>query len=361
MAGSHLAPLLAKNTKLQVTVITPFDFLEPCLLMTEIVASGPEEHAKHLYPLLREDNVDYVIGKVAQLTDSSVTLASGQVISFDMAVVATGCKIPIFQMDPDVNTMEARKLQIASLYENIVSANTIIISGGGAIGCEIAADIKLRHPAKRIVLVHTGEKILMKMHPSISALATKKLAELGVELIHNDKVLEFANGEAKLQSGKTIFGEMYIPAHAAAANSSFMPAETLDVGGFIKVDDNLKVIAMQNVFALADVSNRDANKAYIKVDDQVPTIVHNVNAKATNSTMKAHVPGFMGKLQGPLLVAFGHGRKDGYGFGPDLGNSCMSYCCWFCCCGPPAGKMSAGMKSDFNHKISPKKGLGMHE
>lgn len=182
-----------------------------------------------------------------------------------------------------------------------------------------------------------------------------------MELISNDKVVEFVNGEAKLQSGKIIVGELYIPAHAAAANSTFMPPQTLDAGGFIKVDDHLQVIGMQNVFAIADVSNRDANKAYIKIDDQAPTIVHNINAKATNTALKAHVPGFMGNIRGPLLVAFGHGLKEGYGFGPDFGNACPSYCCWFCCCGPPAGKTSAWMKSDFNHKISPKKGLGMHD
>lgn len=53
-------------------------------------------------------------------------------------------------MDPKVITADERKSQIRDIHSKIVSANTIIISGAGAIGSELAADIKLRNPAKRL-------------------------------------------------------------------------------------------------------------------------------------------------------------------------------------------------------------------
>lgn len=53
-------------------------------------------------------------------------------------------------------------------------------------------------------------------------------------------------------------------------------------------------------------SNRDANKAFIKIDDQVPSLVYNVQAMASGKPLKPHVPGMMGKVTGPILVALGH-------------------------------------------------------
>jgi hypothetical protein len=77
-----------------------------------------------------------------------------------------------------------------------------------------------------------------------------------------------------------------------------------------------------------------------------------------------HAKGFMGKINWPLLVAFGHGHPDGLGVGPDLGTGCPGCTMWLCCCfglpcSAPAGKASAKTKSDFNYSVKPKKGEGI--
>lgn len=105
----------------------------------------------------------------------------------------------------------------------------------------------------RVVIVTKDDAVLKRMSPALSAIATKKIQEMGVEVITSDSVTSFASGEVKLQSGKTIIADVYIPCHAATVNSSFMPANTLNDKKFIKVDDKLKVIGLRNVFALGDV------------------------------------------------------------------------------------------------------------
>lgn len=99
------------------------------------------------------------------------------------------------------------------------------------------------------------DKILKRMHPSMSSIATKKIQEMGVELKTNATVTGYdsVNGEVSLSSGGVIVAEMYIPCHAATVNSSFMSDENLDDKKFIKVDEYLKVVGMENVFALGDV------------------------------------------------------------------------------------------------------------
>jgi hypothetical protein len=108
-------------------------------------------------------------------------------------------------------------------------------------------------------------------------------------------------------------------------------------------------------------------KTYPRIDDQLPTVFHNIEAHLVKKPLKSHVRGanFMGQINGPMLVAFGHDHPEGYGLGPNL-PGCMGTCCWCCCCfgGPcstPAGPAAAKMKGDFNRDgVKPKPGIGIH-
>ncbi len=106
-------------------------------------------------------------------------------------------------------------------------------------------------------------------------------------------------------------------------------------------------------------------KTYPRLDDQLGTLLPNVEAKLANKPLKDHQRGrsFQGQMQGPVMVAFGHGVADGYGVGPDL-PGCAGLCCWMCCCcGPPcstpAGPGVEKAKNDFNYTITPKPGKGI--
>ena len=47
------------------------------------------------------------------------------------------------------------------------------------------------------------------------------------------------------------------------------------------------------------------------IEDQLPTLLKNLEAALDGRTaFKTYVPGFFGKLEGPMLVAFGHGHPD---------------------------------------------------
>lgn len=148
-AGSQLAAKLAKEKSYHVIVATPFDYQEVSLCMTKAIAAGPEEHAKVIYPLLREEGVEYVLDRVTDLSSSSATTAGGAAILFDVAVVATGQHIPIFYPELGDTTAAARKASIAKVHADITRATSIVISGGGPVGAELAADIKLRNKSKK--------------------------------------------------------------------------------------------------------------------------------------------------------------------------------------------------------------------
>lgn len=149
VAGSQFAAFAAKNKNYSVTVLTPFDYQEISLCMTKAVAVGGEEHTKCIYPLNREEGVEYVLDSCAALMNNSARTTSGRVIDFDVCIIATGQRIPVFYPNLEDTTKELRIKSVAKVSNDIKAANSILISGGGAVGSELAADIKIRNKGKK--------------------------------------------------------------------------------------------------------------------------------------------------------------------------------------------------------------------
>lgn len=149
-AGSQFAAAAAKVKGYKVTVLTPFDYMEVSLNMTKVLGAGPEEHTKCLFPVLHEDGVEYVTGRCVSVTNDHAALEDGRTLPFDACVVAVGQKIPLFYPNPETDrTIEERKATISKYYTKLLSSQHIVISGGGPVGVETAADIKLRHKDKQ--------------------------------------------------------------------------------------------------------------------------------------------------------------------------------------------------------------------
>ena len=79
-----------------------------------------------------------------------------------------------------------------------------------------------------------------------------------------------------------------------------------------------------------------------------------------------YVPGFKGKVEGPMLVSIGVNHPEEYGVGPYLPSGCLNFCCFICCCagGPchtPAGKGVSKMKYDWNSSNNAQAGYGVSD
>lgn len=365
-AGSQFAAKAAKNKAWEVTVVTPFEYQEVSLRMTSVVAIGPEAHEKAIYPLLREDGVNYVFDTVESIEDGSLRTTGGTEILFDAAVVAVGQRIPVFYPNPSTErTVDERKAAISAFHSEIRRANNIVISGGGPVGVETAADIKLRFKDKSITVVHPASDILNSMNDPFRLKAHAHLEKIGVKLVVSERVSRFENGEVSLSSGGTLPADLFITAHAVGGNATFLPGDSKNEKGYAHVDDTFKVHGLSRVFALGDCSDYDPVKTYPRIDDQLPTLYANIEAVLSDNALLHHVRGksFTGQFKGPLMVALGHDHPEGYGVGPDL-PGCLGGCCWFCCCcGPPcstpAGPGVAKAKSDFNQSVFPHPGKGL--
>jgi NADH dehydrogenase len=141
---------------------------------------------------------------------------------------------------------------------------TFVVAGGGFSGVEVVAELNdfVRGVAKsyhldekdiRIVLLHSGERILPEMSERLALYAQDLLMKRGVEIRLHTR-LEAATGEAAiLQGGETIMTKTIVSTVPASPHPI---VESLELpkgrGGRLKVDAFMKVEGAENVWALGD-------------------------------------------------------------------------------------------------------------
>ena len=361
-AAALLTAIKENKSTHQITVLSPHDYAEISVLMTKTVACGTEEHKKVIYDAVREDGIDYIVDTWKELASVHLITGKGTKVPFDVCIVAVGQSIPIFMPAVTDNSKVDRLAFIEKFHGQIKSAQNIVISGGPT-GCEAAADIKLRNKDKSVTVVHSADSVLNAMSAPLHPIAMDTLKNMGIDIITNDRV-EKNDEEGKtvaLKSGKSLPCDLLIPAHPIGGNCGFMPPETIDARNYAKVRSTfqLESTKFDNVFAMGDCSNYSPIKTYMRINDQIPTLVSNVLAFLEDKPLVAHVVSFQGQFSGPGMVCLGHDHPEGIGLGPDC-PGCPGWCCWLiCCCQPPHGKKIAEIKTDFNVSIKPNKGRGI--
>ena len=90
--------------------------------------------------------------------------------------------------------------------------------------------------------MHPRGHLVDSMSPQFPPVIERGLRSLGVELILEDRVSSFENGQAKLASGKTVACDLYLPCNPAGGyGAAFMPASAVNPKGFIKVNSQFAV------------------------------------------------------------------------------------------------------------------------
>jgi NADH dehydrogenase FAD-containing subunit len=98
---------------------------------------------------------DTVVG----LTATNVLLASSRKVDYEYLVIATGTSqsLPV-QVESTEFVPACKELQ--SVQETIKASQKIAVVGAGAVGVELATDIKSFYPEKDVTLIHSRGQIL---------------------------------------------------------------------------------------------------------------------------------------------------------------------------------------------------------
>lgn len=146
--------------------------------------------------------------------------------------------------------------------------------GGGLVGCELASEISQQtfpgaYPKKHVTLIDSHSNVVNRSDPRQQNMARKYLEELGVEVVCNEKIIDFDStgdnvylgSSGRVYSGydKVFFATGTRPNTALFTSSTIDSSldDCLDTWGRIRVKPTLQIDhwKYEHIFAGGDVTN----------------------------------------------------------------------------------------------------------
>lgn len=287
-AARRLESLAPRSSRWDVTLVSRTNYLLFTPMLAE-VASGAIE-AQHIGAPVRAacPRTRFVRGEAldVDLDQRCVRVGTGQrqlELAYDHLVLALGSE-PTHRDLPGLaeHTLTLKSLADATAVRNhaiaqLEAANgeedaeerrrllTFVVIGGGFAGTELLAELRdlvakivrffpdVRGEAMRYVLVHSRERILPEVSPSLADFALGRLRERGIEFRLGARVAGATERGLLLEGGESIDAGtvVWTAGNQASRVVQALPFEQGPAGA-VKVDATLRVPGREEVWAIGD-------------------------------------------------------------------------------------------------------------
>lgn len=249
-----------------------------------------------------------VTSAAVDITERDVLTANGERIEYDYLVIATGHSYSF----PKTRTEKIS--QYEGELEKIKSSNSILIVGGGPTGVELAGEIAVDFPEKKVTLVHRGPRLLEFISPKAAKKTLDWLTAKKVEVILGQSVNldAVSDGCYETSGGETIKADCHFLCTGIPVGSSWLKEtilkNALDSRGCLVVDEHFRVRDHKNVFAIGDITDiKEIKQGYLaqkhaEITAKNVTLLINGGAESKLVSYKA---------AGSALAIVSLGRKEG--------------------------------------------------
>ncbi|WP_415975926.1 NAD(P)/FAD-dependent oxidoreductase [Rhodococcus sp. 077-4] len=203
------------------------------------------------------DGVDVRSGVTAVgVTDSAVLLDEGDPVPYDALLLATGSRAR--QLDLPGHVFSLRGVaDVAPLHAEIVRTESLLVIGGGLIGCEVAA--AARSLGAEVTVLEAASAPLNRIAPaSISQMYVDLHADNGIEF-HTDVAVtdldERGDGTVSVTAadGRSWSAGTVLVSVGSVPNIELAADIGLEIGSGILVDAGMRTSA-PNIYAAGDVA-----------------------------------------------------------------------------------------------------------
>src|ERR1700704_396979 len=250
-----------------------------------------------------------------------VVTASGEEISADYVVLATGSRYPFPAKTDLVDTHHAQE-QVRQTHRALAQADRVLLVGAGPVGIELAGEIRHVWPEKSIVLLGVADEVLVGPYmPELQAELQRQLVEVRVELILGSPLRqapptepgELGTFTVTTEAGTDVVADIWFRCYGVVPNSDYLgdallPARRAD--GCIEVGPTLQVAGQTSVFAIGDVSTADSKMAAF-AGRQAALVAENINALAQGGSDLAHYKSWGVGIAVPIGPNGGSGQFPG--------------------------------------------------
>ncbi len=271
---------------------------------------APEEDQVDPCPVIESQGGRFVLDRVVGVDRAArrAELASGMTIGYDVVSFNVGSRIAadpawlglerVWTVKPIPELAMARSRIEALLAADGGDALRAVVVGGGATGCEVAANIDAlarRHGRRAAVTVVDGAYRLLSGYPAGAARTLRRLLRRrGIEAVLGDPAVAMRQDEAQLESGRRLPWDVLVVATglrpAALAARLGLP---VDDGGALRVTAALTSVADDRVFAVGDCAALEGHrlpKLGVFGVRQAPVLLENLLARAEGAPLVHYRP-----------------------------------------------------------------------
>jgi len=199
-------------------------------------------------------------------------------ISFEYLVIATGMLLAqpaAMRYDDKISSIQYLKKHQNSVRQS----KSIVIIGGGAVGVQMATDLKEYYPDKEVTVVQSRTHVMPNFNEKLHFLIKERFDKLGIHLFTGSRVVIPENGfptgegsfKVQLINGPQLEADLVILATGQTPNNTLvagLPCSTADsvvnpVNGCIRVLPTMQLLDDQypNIFAVGDIADTGIQKA----------------------------------------------------------------------------------------------------
>lgn len=206
-------------------------------------------------PALQHPNIRWTHGSVVHVDTDTLTARVRHACTneesfheYDFLVSASGMK-RAFPSSPQSLTRKQYLHEATNHIRDVQGARDgVVVIGGGAVGIEMAAELKYVQPNQKVTLIHSRDMLLSSepLPAECSDLTIGALKGMNVELILGKRVLqtsEITNEDGRtvqkvtLRDGSELLaGRVIYAISRSVATSSYLPKTALDSAGEVKID-----------------------------------------------------------------------------------------------------------------------------
>ncbi|CAF1311647.1 unnamed protein product [Adineta ricciae] len=222
---------------------------------------------------------------ISILTDSIQVHGYHDPIHFNYLVIATGSSYAFPGKVAEVASSKAISLY-NNLQKKIKEAQQILIIGGGPVGIELAGEIVTDFPGKDITIVHNQptllqpkqfqDKLYARLHENLSKLHITVILNDGIQIPTNEdnpnmNYIEGRKTYVTEKNQRSITADLTFVCVGARVNNKSISNGPLQSKinphtGRLMVNNYLQVDGYEKIFAIGDISDKEAKFAYIAAD-----------------------------------------------------------------------------------------------
>ncbi|TRX91807.1 hypothetical protein FHL15_007360 [Xylaria flabelliformis] len=295
---------------------------------------------------LQRPNVTFIQGTITNVDCESRTATISEhktqktrEESYDFFIAATGLR-RTWPVVPQACTREAYLTEVGAHCDRVLSSTApVLVVGGGAVGIEMAAELKLTKPSVQVTLAHSRDKLLSAepLPDMVKDCALELAEQSGVEVLLNHRLassipiknsdgsllyeVEFTNGH------KMVASEVITAISNSIPSSSFLPRDALDSDGYVNVRPTMQLPAgvpnAESHFAVGDMIHWSGIKrcggalyeGKIAALNIHQIMLQQLQKKEPEFTQLSEIPPMIGLAVGKNGLSYG---SEGMNYGPQV-------------------------------------------